>query len=139
MARAEDDLAEVVRGKILAEDARFAFEAYFFVSAALQYGQERAIKQDAEAGLPASKQRHLSGQELCEAVRLFAWKRYGYLAKQVLNNWGIRTTGDIGDIVFNLIKWKQLKKSREDRRADFDDVFDFDQALVEEYRFDLVE
>ena len=139
MAREEEDLADVVRLKILPEDPRYAFEAYFFISAALQYGQEKAIREDGEQGKPAAKQRHLTGQELCEAVRLFAWKKFGMLAKQVLNSWGIRTTADIGEIVFNLIKWKQLRKSKEDRKADFAEVFDFDNALVEDYRFDLVD
>lgn len=139
MPREEEDLAEVVRRKILAEDSRYAFEAYFFISAALQYGQEKAIREDEEQGKPVAKQRHLCGQELCEAVRLFAWKKFGMLAKQVLYSWGVRSTNDIGEIVFNLIKWKQLRKSKEDKKSDFDDVFDFETSLVDDYRFDLVD
>ena len=56
------------------------------------------------------------------------------MAKTVLNNWGIRSTGDIGEIVFNLIRIGQMRKTATDRREDFDDVFDFDTALRKEFR-----
>ena len=49
----------------------------------------------------------------------------GYLAKHVLNHWGVRSTGDFGEIVFNLIEIGQMRKTPDDRREDFDDVFDF--------------
>ena len=37
----------------------------------------------------AGPQKHVSGQELCEAIREYALLQYGYLAKTVLNSWGI--------------------------------------------------
>ena len=33
------------------------------------------------------RERHLTGQQLCEAIRLFALNQFGYMAKVVLNNW----------------------------------------------------
>ena len=42
-------------------------------------------------------------------------------------------TGDFGEIVYNLIKIGEMSKSASDRREDFDDVFDFDQALCREF------
>ena len=51
------------------------------------------------------------------------------MAKVVLNSWGLRTTGDFGEIVYNLIGIGMMKKSKTDRREDFDDVFDFDEEL----------
>ena len=56
------------------------------------------------------------------------------MAKCVLNSWGVHRTGDFGNIVFNLIDIKQMKKTKHDRREDFDDVFDFDLGLVQEFR-----
>ncbi len=76
----------------------------------------------------------MSGQELCEAIRRYALEQYGYLAKNVLNSWGVHSTSDFGNIVFNLIEIKQMKKTSNDRREDFDDVFDFDEGLVREFR-----
>ena len=62
-------------------------------------------------------------------MRRYAHEQYGRLAKQVLNHWGITSTGDFGEIVFNLIEIGQMRKTPDDRREDFDDVFDFDEAF----------
>jgi hypothetical protein len=56
----------------------------------------------------------------------YALEQYGFMAKCVLNSWGVHRTSDFGNIVFNLIDIKQMKKTKHDRREDFDDVFDFD-------------
>ena len=66
---------------------------------------------------------------LCEAVRKLALRQYGLLAATVLNHWGVRSTSDIGDIVYNLIAAGDLEKTPSDSRSDFDNVFDFDTAL----------
>jgi uncharacterized repeat protein (TIGR04138 family) len=62
-----------------------------------------------------------------------AHEHYGRLAKLVLAGWGIRSTGDFGEIVYNLIKIGEMSKSAGDQRSDFDDVYDFDTALVSEF------
>jgi uncharacterized repeat protein (TIGR04138 family) len=54
----------------------------------------------------------------------------------VLNSWGLFTTGDFGEIVYNMIRAGLMRKSRTDRREDFDDQFDF--AEVFERRFRIV-
>src|SRR5690606_7421190 len=72
---------------------------------------------------------HVSGQELCEAIRLYALEQYGLVAQCVLGHWGVRSTSDFGEIVFNLIDIKKMKKTDHDRREDFDDVYDFDDAF----------
>jgi uncharacterized repeat protein (TIGR04138 family) len=55
------------------------------------------------------------------------------MAKLVLADWGIRSTSDFGEIVYNLIKIGEMSKSEDDRREDFDDVYDFDEALVRQF------
>ena len=77
--------------------------------------------------------RHVSGQDLCQALRQLAHEQYGLMAKLVLASWGIRSTSDFGEIVYNLIKIGEMSKSDGDRREDFDDVYDFDQAFVREF------
>jgi uncharacterized repeat protein (TIGR04138 family) len=62
-----------------------------------------------------------------------AHEQYGLLAKLVLASWGIRSTSDFGEIVYNLIRIGRLSKSPRDRREDFDNVYDFEQALVKEF------
>jgi len=78
-------------------------------------------------------ERHVTGQQLCLAIRSLALEQYGYMAKCVLNSWGVHQTGDFGNIVFNLIQIGQMKKTDRDRREDFENVFDFDRELVEKF------
>ena len=85
----------------------------------------------------AEEERHVTGQQLCEAIRQYAVGQYGMLAKNVLNEWGIRSTSDFGEIVFNLIDIGQMKKTDSDRREDFDDVFDFDEGLQRSFRISM--
>lgn len=82
-------------------------------------------------------ERHVSGQELCEAMRLYAHEQYGYMAKNVLNHWGLVSTSDFGEIVFNLIEIGQMRKTASDVREDFDGVFDFDEGFQQSYQISL--
>lgn len=74
-------------------------------------------------------ERHVTGAELCYAIQQYAVDRFGLLARSVLAHWGIRKTGDFGEIVFNLIDIGQMRKTDSDRREDFDDVYDFAEAF----------
>ena len=131
--------------KLLKEDRRYAFEAYVFVFEALGYAQnvldmgtespsEPADRPQQQSEEEQTTERHVSGQELCEAIRRFAVEQYGYMAKTVLNSWGINCTGDFGEIVFNLIRIGQMRKTPHDCREDFNDVYDFDTALKQEFK-----
>ena len=39
---------------------------------------------------PEISSRHITGQQLCESCRQYAIDQYGYLARIVLDSWGIR-------------------------------------------------
>jgi uncharacterized repeat protein (TIGR04138 family) len=58
------------------------------------------------------------------------------MAKCVLNSWGVKSTGDFGEIVFNLIRVGEMRKTDQDRREDFNDVYDFDTALRAGFRIE---
>ena len=121
--------------RLLEQDPRFKIDAYQFVREGLSYAQDvlemgvetPSEEEDDDLGVPP--ERHLTGQQLCLAIREYAIEQYGLMAKTVLNSWGIHKTGDFGDIVYNLIEVKLMKKSEEDNREDFDDVYDFEQAF----------
>lgn len=127
---------------LLKEDRRYPLEAYLFIFEALSYAQEalgmgaespsEPVADEAQQG-PATE-RHVSGRELCEAIRRFALDQYGYMAKTVLNNWGIHTTGDFGEIVFNLIRIGQMRKTPADARVDFENLYDFDAAFKQDFK-----
>jgi uncharacterized repeat protein (TIGR04138 family) len=135
--------------QLLEEDRRYPLEAYVFVFEALHYAQSvlgmgaAGASEPAAGGQPAggaadeepgAAEHHVSGRDLCEASRRYALDQYGYMAKLVLANWGIRSTGDLGEIVFSLIRIGRMRKTPADRREDFDDVFDFDTALRQDFR-----
>jgi uncharacterized repeat protein (TIGR04138 family) len=127
--------------KLLETDRRYTFEAYVFLFEALQYAQN-ILGMGAEVPSERPKkreerpepERHVTGQELCEAIRRYALEQYGYMAKTVLNSWGIRATSDFGEIVFNLIRVGQMRKTPSDTIVDFHDVYDFDVALRQQYQ-----
>jgi uncharacterized repeat protein (TIGR04138 family) len=137
--------------QIVEKEKRFSLDAYLFVREALafaadsleleccadqvcdlhaEYAMERG---DGETG--DGKQRHVTGQQLCEGIRQYALSQFGYMSKTVLNNWGVRSTSDIGSIVYKMINAGIMKKSSKDRRAHFDDVFDFDEAFEQNFDF----
>jgi uncharacterized repeat protein (TIGR04138 family) len=122
--------------RLLEDDPRYKLGAYQFVREALDYAHhELGLGHSPSAGDETSPEAHVTGQELSEAIRLFALDQFGYLAKAVLNSWGLYATSDFGEIVYNLIRIKVMKKSESDRREDFDDVYDFDQAFLRGFEF----
>ena len=108
--------------RIRAREARFQEHAYLFVLGALEYCQAR---------LP--ERRHISGRELAAACRDLALERYGVLAQLVLEHWGVRSTADIGDVVFTLVELGLLISQPSDSRDEFVGVFDFGEAFEREY------
>ena len=129
--------------KLLKEDRRYKIDAYAFVFEALNYahtqlgmGTERAAEaeEEPEEGSQKEAERHLTGQQLCEAIRQYALEQYGYMAQCVLNSWGVKSTSDFGEIVFNLIGIGQMRKTTDDQREDFNDVFDFDTGLRQSFK-----
>ena len=127
-------------------DGRYKIDAYLFVQqslafAQLQRGRSRRPSDNAEEesdpgeAEPVSPlEPHLTGQELCRAIRLYAQELYGLMAKVVLNSWGVTTTGDFGEIVYKLIEIGEMTKSPDDQREDFDNVYDFTHAFQRDYR-----
>ncbi len=140
--------------ELLARDDRYPFDAYVFVFEALRHAQEKLgmgteyLAEDFQSELSLGEddelddgesepERHISGQELCEAMRQYAHEQYGYMAKSVLNHWSIHSTSDFGEIVFNLIEIEQMRKTPNDHREDFDNVFDFDEGFQDKFQFSL--
>ena len=146
--------------KLLEQDRRYSLDAYLFVLESLTYAQETLgfgqeppaeeldpprADEAAATGRTRSRprrerrraERHVSGQQLCEAARQFGQQQYGFLAKTVLATWGLRSTADIGEIVFNMIDIGQMRKTRKDKREDFHDVYDFNEAFTRDLSFSV--
>ena len=128
-----DDLAGV-----LARDSRYSINAYIFIFDAIDFTKKlhRRARMKPKGRRPSASH-HVTGQQLCEGACTLALAHYGLLARAVLGRWGIRSTSDLGDIVYNLIASGDLEKTPADSRADFDDVFDFEQTLVRDFTLTL--
>ena len=124
------DFSEIVT-LICKEDPRFDRRAYDFVRLGLDHTVKELRKKDAAR---AEKSRHVTGPELLEGLRVYALDQFGPLAKTVLNTWGVRRCRDFGDIVFNLIEYNVFSKTDNDRREDFSDIFEFDDAFVKPFQ-----
>ena len=111
-----------IMDRIRLREQRFDERAYLFVLAALEFEQQRM-----------EERRHISGRELALACRDLALERYGVMAGLVLEHWGMRSSGDIGDVVFTLVDLGLLMSQPTDSRDEFHDVFDFGQAFGREY------
>jgi uncharacterized repeat protein (TIGR04138 family) len=122
---------------VLARDPRYSIQAYDFVLEALEFAKNSKKRSQARPRARRAKSseqtRHITGQELCQGARLLALRHYGFLALMVLNQWGIRSTSDLGEIVYNLIASGDLEKTPADRRSDFDGVFDLEDSLRRDF------
>ncbi len=126
-------LDEVVR-----RDPRYTYEAYEFVFAALAHTQRLLGRVPPQEG-SGEPDYHVSGRQLLDGIRDLALREYGLMARTVLHMWGIDSTADFGEIVFNLVAANLMSKTAEDNRDDFRDVYDLDQVLVRDYHIDFKE
>jgi uncharacterized repeat protein (TIGR04138 family) len=111
--------------EIAREDDRYTHGAVKFVYEGLGY----TVKNITDGP------EHVTGQALSEGLRKLALKKWGRLAKLVLNTWGIKTTRDFGEIVYRLIKHKWMSAQPADSIDDFDDVYDFKTAFKDRFEF----
>lgn len=113
-----EEVLQSLRGRL----PRYAEEAYLFVLSALHFTLKNL-----------DEPRHISGRELAEGARHLAIERFGPMARTVLGHWGMHSTEDVGAIVFALVDCGILIKQPTDRPADFQDVFDFEEAFERDY------
>jgi uncharacterized repeat protein (TIGR04138 family) len=110
-----------------ARDSRYSADAYLFLRDALDFTIGALSKGKGDD--PG----HVTGPELCQGVRKYAIEQYGPMVPTILDTWGIRSTRDFGELVYNLIKAGAFSKSSADRIEDFDNVYDFTDAFVKPF------
>ena len=118
--------------EIFAEDGRYSLDAMQFVREGLNHSVQKYHPEE-ESDAP----RHIRGEQLCEGLRELALKRWGLMAKSVLDGWRIHTTRDFGEIVFLLVDNGWMQKEPHDCIDDFDDVYDFNQAFQGDFEISM--
>jgi len=113
--------------QVVANDPRYSREAYGFLREALEFTQKRRRKSRAEST-------HVSANELLGGFREYSLQQFGPMGLTVLEYWGVRSTGDVGRRVFNLIEAGVFGRAEDDRIEDFENGFSFEEAFVEPFR-----
>jgi uncharacterized repeat protein (TIGR04138 family) len=106
-----------------------------FLFDALRRAQSRLGR--AHIGNACDPTAHISGPELLESIREFALERFGLMARTVFHCWSIHSTDDFGRVVFELIERGEMSKTDSDQLADFCNVYDFEEALDNQYQIDV--
>lgn len=115
-------LADAVMDRLRRRYPCYHDTAYLFILSALHFTIERL-----------GEARHISGRELAEGARDLAVQRWGLMARTVLEYWGIRSTRDLGAIVFALVDCGVLVRQDDDSLDDFEGVYDFAREFDAKY------
>lgn len=96
--------------------------AYLFALSGLQYTIDRL-----------DEVRHVTGPELAAGCRDLALEQFGPMARTVFEYWGVRTSRDLGEVVFALVNQGVLVAEACDSPEDFDGVFDTGAGIDHDY------
>lgn len=129
MSCPETDTLEERILEIRRRDRRYGRNAYYFVLDSLDHTMV-VLGRQAKSG----EERHVGARELLDGIKEVAATEFGPMAPELFRQWGIRDTGDFGEIVFNLIDGGLLSRRPQDSRLDFLDGFDFEQTFAEKFR-----
>jgi len=110
--------------RILLKDTRFDRGAYHFLKEVLDFTVEN------EAVKSSSSSRHVTAEQLLYGFRDYALQEFGPMASTLMNEWGVQSCMDVGDMVFLLIDEGEFGKQDSDKPEDFREVFMFEEAFV---------
>ncbi|MEE2710392.1 MAG: Minf_1886 family protein [Gemmatimonadota bacterium] len=110
----EDMDADAILDNIINRDNRYSRQAYCFLMDALKH---------TTGSLPV--RRHVTGQELSMGIRDYAIEQFGIAVPLIFEQWGISSTRDFGEMVFNMVNAGLMRKTDEDDISDFEDAYDF--------------
>jgi uncharacterized repeat protein (TIGR04138 family) len=114
---------EVVE-QMIERDPRYGKEAYIFLKEALEFTIKQKKRGKTEAGS------HVDAVELLDGFRQLALKEFGPMVMTVLEYWGVRSSFDVGQMVFNLIGAGVFGKTESDSVDDFNRALDFHMAFT---------
>ena len=118
--------------EIAGQDGRYNAEGLKFV----YEGVGASIQENKEAQ-DEDPPHHITGAEFSRGLAQLAIERWGRLGGMVLNHWGIRTTRDLGEIVYLMIQHQWMTAQDSDTIEDFDNVYDFEEVFEKQFKFKL--
>lgn len=92
-------------------------------------------EEDSRADAQDEDSEGVTAEQVCVVAVEYATRAYGLMARTILSRLGLRTTGDLGDVVYKMIDAGLICPSEAESRADFDDVFDLGEELERRFKF----
>ena len=106
---------------IVAKDSRYDARAY-------------ALLADVVRFLSGEDCKHCSGEDILEEFKERALDQYGPLTYAVLTEWGLQSTEDIGEMMFNLTESGRIRKDEGDTPESFANGYDFKETFLGPYQ-----
>lgn len=107
-------------------DPRYHPAAYELVRDALHIAAKKFRDESAD-------DQHVTGQELLAGFRDHVLSEYGPLSLMLLDQWGLKSGDDVGNIVYNLIGVGYFGKNDGDSLEDFSGGYEFPRAFTDPF------
>jgi uncharacterized repeat protein (TIGR04138 family) len=110
-----DDFADIV-----AKDSRYDHRAYALLMDCIHFlGKEG---------------RHMDAYDIMEEFKERTLDQYGTMSYTVLTEWGLKSTEDIGEMMFNLAEHHRVRRDEDDTSECFVGGYDFKEAFQGPFR-----
>ena len=77
---------------------------------------------------------HMSGEAILDEFKERVLDQYGPLSYDVLTEWGLSSTEDIGEMMFNLAESNRVKRDESDTPESFAGGYDFKETFLGPYQ-----
>jgi len=77
---------------------------------------------------------HISSSDIMEEFRQTVLDQFGPMSYTVLSEWGLKRTEDIGEMMFNLVESRRVRKDDTDSADDFAAGYDFKEEFLNPYQ-----
>ena len=101
---------------IVGKDSRYNARAYALLMDCIHYLGENGG--------------HMSGAEILEEFRERTLDQYGPLSYEVLTEWGVKSTEDVGEMMMNLVESRRVGRDENDTPESFVGGYDFKEAFL---------
>lgn len=115
-----DDFSDIV-----AKDRRYDARAYTLLTAVLK----RLFKSASKGG----QSQHITASDILEEFREFSLDQFGPMTYCVLIEWGVSSSEDLGEMMFNLVDSHRIERDKNDSKDDFIGGYDFIEAFLVPY------
>ena len=105
---------------IIAKDVRYDARAYALVMDVIHFLGEGG--------------KHMTAGDILDEFKECALDQYGPMAYAVLREWGVNSCEDIGEMMFNLVEFRRIRKDDDDRQEDFSGGYDFKEVFLGPYQ-----